>query len=218
MRYANKLLNKKTEDGPRTDVSDVITSTYNIYGDLSAIRMPDNNEYVYGYVGVNDRPETITDPNGNITGYEYDDKNRIHKETQNKNGTNPLVTSYRYNGQDQITRITMPNRFLIENTYDAAGRLIRKTTNNEVAPPNVKKWTDYKYDKLSKLTDINDIFALPPRPCPPTPCVGSPQQTITRVKNGYDPLGNLASTEGASGRRTTFTYDANVNLETVTDG
>lgn len=217
--HTNKLIHIKTEDGPRTDVNDIITYHYNTYGDLVLVQFPDGNSYYYSYFGMNDRPSEFTDFNGVLTGFEYDDKNRVIKLVRNKNSTNQLSTSYTYNGDDKITKTTWPNGFYIENIYDAAGRLIKSKNNNEVVAPYNEKWIDYKYDSLSNLTDSYSTFIRPGEICTPIrPCHPYPPAISNKRKFEYDDFGNLIANIGLSERRLDFTYDANTKLETIKDG
>lgn len=222
--YSNKSLNTKVINGPRTDVNDIITHTYNSVGRLVSVKDSFNNELSYTYVTSEDFPTSSADANGLVNSYEYDGKSRLTKQTKNKNGTNPLVTSFSYNAFDGITNITYPNGGYVANTYDTLGRL--KTTRKPIPShpgagqsPFSGEYTEYTYDNLSDVTEIADIFPFINGVCPGCPPgTAVPPTRVVRQAFQYDDFGNLSAKVGAASRRSDYTYDANTKLESIKDG
>lgn len=217
--FPNKMLNTRTVDGPRWDVNDVVTYTYNTAGNLISVTDPFNNQTSYGYASTDDLPVSSTDANGLITSFEYDPKSRLTKVTENTTSANPLVTSLTYNFHDKVSKKTFPNGGYILNTYDTIGRLsVSRQQPGTMQHPFLDKYTEYKYDNLSKLTEVADVYPMHSSVCPNCP-PGTviPPSRVVKESNIYDLFGNLTSTGGAPTRRWSFTYDANTNLEVIKD-
>ena len=85
--------------------------------------------------------ETLTDPNGNATSYEYDDIGRLLKEIFPDN-TSVL---YAYDKVNNITSKTKNNGDVISYSYDALSRLTTKTF-----PDN--KTASYSFDAIGRMT------------------------------------------------------------------
>ena len=217
--HPNNLVHTKTVDGPRSDVADTVTYIYSTAGDLVSILDSDGIGSTYSYDGTGDRPTTITDANGVETGYEYDGKYRLLNLTLDKNGTNPIVTNYEYNGLDKLTKINYPNSGYISHTYDAAGRLIKTRRPLNLGTPFTDRWVEYEYDLLSNLTAEKEVFPINSSVCAPScpPGTGIPPAVSVNRSHQYDNDGNLTADLGWAGRKWNYTYDENKNLVTSKD-
>lgn len=218
--FANKLVNTVTIDGPRTDVSDITTITYNSTGDVTNITTPNGYSKTYAYNGTNDAPSSITDENGLKVGYIYDAKRRTSKVTVYDAATR--VTSYTYNGFDSVATITLPNGSVTNYIYDSVNRLstITAPSANSAYASDV---TTFTYDLMSNRTGIThgyvEMVAYQP--------AGSPTGTIAyrgelrsdgvRENNTYDENNNLTAINGSYGQKTILTYDAMLNVATSKD-
>ena len=98
---------------------------------------------------TNKKPLTITDPLGNITRMEYDAYGNLIKLTQAEGKPEQTITSYVYDGYNQMTSATV-NNLTTTYTYNEQGRVTAITdprgnkTNVEYnAAGNPKKITDF---------------------------------------------------------------------------
>jgi len=132
-------------------------------------------------------PTSMTDPDGAITGYSYDEAGRLAVTTD------PMVTTETYG----LTPVTA--RPVTTTGYDTFG----DTTETEDADGNV---TTYGYDADSRQVST----ALPPY----TPPGGSPVTAIETT--GYDGDGNVTSASDGIGNTTAFGYDQLGDQVTVT--
>ncbi len=123
-----------TEDGPRTDVSDVTTYTYhtttsftgtdpNAVGTTVGDRktMTDAAALVTQYTKYNKHGQLLEsiDPNGVVTTYTYDLRQRMLTST-----VGGQTTSYTYDPVGQLTRVTRPDGSYTGYAYDAAHRQV----------------------------------------------------------------------------------------------
>ena len=217
--FSNKLVNTIAMDGPRTDVNDIQTFTYNNAGALVSVTDASGTTIAtYGYDSTTDLPVTITDANGVVTGYAYDQKKRLVTLTNNKNGTSPLVTKYTYNGLDNLTRMTFSNGGYIAYSYNAAGQLTserKPVPDNGGGTPFNGKRTEFSYDKLNNLTSLKTVYeykadfncGMPV--CQPT--------FVNHPRHEYDTFGHRTATIGQNNRRWEYSYNANTLLDTVED-
>ncbi|MGI5239197.1 LamG-like jellyroll fold domain-containing protein [Dactylosporangium sp. CA-139066] len=143
----------------------------------------------------------MTDPNGNVTNYDYDENGALTVTT------GPAVMAERTGGSPLLTRpVTMvgydtfgeaveerdPNGNTVVTGYDGEGREI-STRLPAYTPPGggaaITPVTSSTYDALGQLTTTTDALGR-----------------VTRY--AYDQLGRLASVTEPNGGVRTFTYDA----------
>lgn len=205
-RYGHVL----SEDGPRTDVGDVVSHEYwpidaacpgagdgpgrdkgcrgklkrsvNGLGHASEVRR----------YNAHGQPEILADANGLITTLSYDARLRL---TRREVGGE--VTQYRYDPAGQLIETTAPDGSRIAYTYDAARRLIGLAD-------NLGNRIDYSLDLMGNRLreDVRDP-------------AGQLRQTRSRE---YDALNRLWREIGARPDDTTYyAYDAAGNLTETTD-
>jgi YD repeat-containing protein len=188
-----------TANGPRTDVTDLTTTTYydatdpdlgkrgnvatiaNALGHLTRITAYD----------LNGNPLTVIDPNGVTTTLTYDLRQRL--TSRNVGGE---TTTYTYDAAGQLTRVTLPDGSYLAYTYDGAHRLtqVADILGNTVT---------YTLDAIGNRTreDVKDPG-------------GNLAKTRSRI---FDALSRLAQDIGAQSQATLYEYDANGNRTKVTD-
>lgn len=218
--HSNKLVHTMSVDGPRTDVSDITTYTYNATGTLSSVTTASGSSTTYNYTDTTGYPSSMTDANGLVTGFTFDGRYRLTQVTVDMNGDNPIHTSYEYNGLDKLTKVTQADDSFVSYSYDAAGRLIKTRKTLELPTALTDAWREYEYNLLGNLTAVKDVYTVNQNVCAPTCPPGTviPPQVITRNAHQYDSFGNLTSDIGADGRKWTYTYDENRNIATSKDG
>jgi len=183
------LILTKVVDGPRTDVSDITTTTYypsdatcvastssstatnlGCRGQLKTLTNPLGQITTYDRYNHHGQLEQMTDANGLVTSNTYDARQRILTHTV---GTQ--TTSLQYDGVGQVTKLTLPDASYLNYTYDAAHRLtsIADSLNNTVT---------YTLDTEGNRT--NEAYKDPS---------GNLAKTLTR---SYDALNRLQQMTG----------------------
>jgi YD repeat-containing protein len=178
-------------DGPRTDVADVTQYAYDAQANLSTVSNALNQVTTLGGYDANGRPGTLTDPNGLVISFVYDVRGRLISRTA---GTE--TTSYTYDGVGQLLTVTTPSGAGYNYTYDAAHRLI------DIAD-NLGNHISYTLDAMGNRTLEQTLDVA-----------GNIIKTHSRV---FDALNRLYQDIGAVNQTTTYAYDANGNVTTITD-
>ena len=166
-------------------------------------------EYRYSYDPDTGVLLTSTDPEQNVTAYEYDVNRRLARIRD------PLQhqSAIEYDIQGNPNKITDPLGNSIEMITDAAGRIIR--TSDPLGND-----TRADYNSLNQLTKITDAvqgetrFNFDGRNN--LASVVNPSNS-TIESYGYDPLGRLSSKTDAKTKSETYGYDENGNITSITD-
>jgi RHS repeat-associated protein len=200
-------------DGPRTDVSDIITLEYyantsdqgNNRGQLKAIVNALNQRTEFSNYDANGNIGTITDPNGAITQRTYDERNRIKTIT---NQTTGGQTQYFYDIRGNLSYIILPEGNRIDFSYNLANKLTEikdslgnkiqyqydvegNPTREEIKDPNgtLRESLDFTYDVYNHLKRIIN-----------------PDTNYTEYS--YDAIGNATSIKDPKNNTTSYIYDA----------
>lgn len=231
-----------TEDGPRTDVSDVTTYTYYTCttgyqcGQLNTVTNALNQTTTYTSYNAHGQPLSITDPNGVATTLTYDLRQRVLSRT-----TAGETTTFEYWPTGLIKKVIQPDASFILYSYDAAQRLNRiednlgnridytldnmgnRTAENAYDPSNSLRRTHSRvFNALNQFwKDVNaagtpavtTVFGYDANGNPTT--VNAPLGRNTT--NAYDELNRVSSVTDPASGLTSFGYDANDNLTSVTD-
>jgi YD repeat-containing protein len=123
-----------TAIGPRTDVVDTTTYTYDTSGNLSTITNAVGQLTTLSNYDANGRVGLITDANGATTALTYSPRGWLTGKTVTSGGT-VETTTYGYDGVGQLTLVTLPNTSTVSYTYDPAHRLtnIADSLGNSIA-------------------------------------------------------------------------------------
>jgi YD repeat-containing protein len=114
-----------TAKGPRTDINDTTTYTYdNSTGNLLTVTNAAGQVTTLSNYDANGRVGTITDPNGIVTNLAYYPRGWLQsKSVRSADGSATQITTYNYDGVGQLKNVTLPDNSTINYTYDDAHRL-----------------------------------------------------------------------------------------------
>jgi RHS repeat-associated protein len=215
------------------------TRTYDAIGRLASLTDPLGRTTSYAY-DLWDRLTAVTDPAGGVTAYGYDPNGNLTTVTDAKGQTLAFTytvrdklasftdglgrrETYQYDGMDNLVSVTDRKGQATTFTYDAANRRIGATYGDGST-------TTYTYDAVSRVTEIADSvggfirYAYGTFGCAQG-CAGGAGD---RVVLEQTPLGSIAYTYDALGRRTSMTvagqptvnyqYDAAGRLTGVQQG
>ena len=113
-------------DGPRTDVSDMTTFTYNDCttgggcGQLASVTNALGHLTTYDQYDAGGLLLQSTDPNGATTNYSYDNRNRVSEITVYPLSGDTRITTYTYDPVGQVIQVHLPDGLVMTNTYNAA--------------------------------------------------------------------------------------------------
>jgi RHS repeat-associated protein len=207
---SGNMLTRSVTDGTHTRTW---TYTYNASGQVLTAQDPDSNTTTYTYntdgtmataknalsqttsftsYDGNKRLLSKTDPNGLVTSFTYDYKGRMLTRVAGS-----LTTTYTYDAAGNLTKVTQPDSSYLSYTYDTAHRLTQITdkSGNYIAST---------LDAMGNRTAVK---------------VYDPSNNLKRTRTyTYDSVNRRASETGATtGETTSYTYDNQSNLLTVTD-
>ncbi|MCG6538891.1 RHS repeat protein [Pseudomonas sp. KSR10] len=176
----------ETADGPRTDVSDVTTYTYDAQGHLTQVTNALGHVTQLSNFDTYGNPQTLVDANGVTTTLTYAPQGWLSSTS-----TAGSSTSFEHDAIGQITKVTRGDGSWLQYTWDGARRL-KAVTNN------LGEKVEYDYDLMGNRTAqrLNDASG-----------VLTQQQTWA-----YDELGRLLRAVGAQGQTRQYGYDLNDNL------
>jgi RHS repeat-associated protein len=201
---ANGKVTKYTYDarGNRLSVAqdytglDLVTSfTYDARNRLTQIIYPDQTTTTYHYENTRGRLDKVTDQNGKITQYAYDDADRLISVTDAQTPT-AGVTTYAYDTENLLTSIT-----------DALGRVTRFDYTSDgwlqdtYFPPPAGGATpteSYGYDQVGHLTSVYS-------------------RNAQNVSYAYDDVERLVYKQDPAGNTTYFYNDLASHLTQVSD-
>ncbi|MCQ4297682.1 RHS repeat protein [Pseudomonas stutzeri] len=176
----------ETADGPRTDVSDVTTYTYDAQGHLTQVANALGHVTQLSNFDTYGNPQTLIDANGVTTTLTYAPQGWLSSTS-----TAGSSTSFEHDAIGQITKVTRGDGSWLQYTWDDARRLTAISN-------NVGEKVEYDYDLMGNRTAqrLNDASG-----------VLTQQQTWV-----YDELGRLLRAVGAQGQIRQYGYDLNDNL------
>ncbi|MCK5612960.1 RHS repeat protein [Candidatus Pacearchaeota archaeon] len=187
--------------------------------------------YTYDLIHIYD-VNSVNDPAGNITTFEYDANGNVERITYPTVGSDTPIVEYTYNSFGQVETVTAPDGIVTKYEYytddgDANnfGHLWKVIVDaNESDPSRLELTTEYKYDLVGNVIEVkdpngdttkfeyNEIDQLTKTTSP------SPYSYVTNFS--YNKNKKLSQTErvrSGGNQITSQTYDLLDNLETVTN-
>lgn len=220
-------------DGPRTDVADKTSYSYDSQGNLTSVTNALNQITKLGDYDPSGRPRSITDPNGFTTTLSYDLRGRL--KSIKKGGEE---TGYTYDKAGNLTKISLPGGVAYTYVYDPAHRLtdIQDQDGNGIhftldkAGNRLKEEIKDRSGKAlqSRSREFNKLSRLVKE-------IGAVNQTVSHeydengnllkitdplsrtVSNQYDALNRLIVSTDPDGKPTHYSYDGQDQLVWVTD-
>ncbi|MGY8820875.1 MAG: RHS repeat-associated core domain-containing protein [Pseudomonadales bacterium] len=176
----------ETSDGPRTDVSDITSYTYDAQGHLTQVTNALGHVTQLSNFDTYGNPQSLVDANGVTTALTYTPQGWLSSTS-----TAGSSTSFEHDAIGQITKVTRGDGSWLQYTWDGARRL--KAVTNSLGEK-----VEYDYDLMGNRTAqrLNDAS-------------GALTQQQTWV---YDELGRLLRAVGAQGQTQQYGYDLNDNL------
>jgi len=183
-----------TATGPRTDVSQVTTYTYDANGNLATVTNALNQTTTVTAVDGRGLPLSVSDPNGVVTILAYDGVGRLVSATVQ--GPTPATTTFTYDLNGLLVAAQAPNGVTLTYGYDAAHRLTGMAD-------SLGDQMVFTLDALGNRVQ--------------TQVVSGSAQVLKTSSATFDTLGRLFSAIGAYGQTTSFDFDNNGNLTTTID-
>lgn len=203
-------------DGPRTDLADVSTFTYDLDGNRSTFTNAAGHVTAFDLYDDVGRLLKMTDPNNLVTEFEYDPRGRLVKITETPPVGGLRVTDYSYDALGQLSEVTLPNGRELTLNYSEA----RYLTSIE---DNLGNRVEYAQDAQGNTvqTDIRDPGASLRRNIAMTFDARNRVATINAAGSitnfTYDNEENVATIQDPNGNTTTYSYDPLYRLEAVVD-
>jgi RHS repeat-associated protein len=207
--------------GNRTSLKDANGNTtfyaYNYRGQITELKDALGNVTRAAYGGVGcpscgkgvDRLTSLTDANGNATGYQYDTSGRLIRETDPLGNT----ATYSYDAAGNLVAKTDANGHTILYAYDALNRLIEKTY-----PDGTKEVFGYDANGnilVASNKDISYNFLYESN----GGLINVIDSNGRIIQYQYDSLGNRVQMTPPEGGPIDYRYDANNRLsEIIADG
>ena len=191
---AGKIL---TVDGPRTDVDDITTYTYD--DDNRRTHATNALGHTTQWRDYNERgqPQTLIDANGVTTQLTYHTRGWLLSRTvvdPTGDSTKNSTTHYRYDKTGRVVGITLPNQVDTTYTYDTAGRL---TGISNALGERIDYTLDNAGNRIAEtITNGN-------------------REVTYRLTRAYDELSRLMEEVGAEGQTHHRDYDQNGNATTL---
>jgi RHS repeat-associated protein len=155
-----------------------------------------------------------TEPNGQVTRYEYDANGRQTAVTVEDQSGNAYRTEYEYDAAGRTVKVTDALQHETRYVYDAAGRGVKTVFHDDT-------WTETKYSPSGKIVEERDQAGRVTKYeynsagdrtaviLPLVRDVGSGNELVhPRIEYAYDKYGNLTTVTDANGHQTRFTYNA----------
>lgn len=149
--HQSGLLATMTVDGPLSGTGDAVVYTYDMYGNLTSVKNDLDHTVSYSNYNALGLPGRITNENGGLTDYFYDERGRT---TAVKNYINGAwhTTTYDYNAAGLLEGVTRPDGQTRSYAYDAVRRLAREY---EAESATVYAQKRYTYNNASLITRID---------------------------------------------------------------
>lgn len=214
--HANGMLAAVVEDGPIAGSGDRHIRTFDESGNLLSEANALGHTVTYsGHNGLGLAART-TGANGAITEQTYDARGRVLTTTRHHRGQ-AVTATRRYDGRGRLVRDTGFDGVATDYQYDDADRLMKVTRANPHSVfahlgHHLRDYTAFARDAAGNITrSETGVEYLPVGG-------GTWARHVTQSSHtDYDELGRVRARRGNHGQVIRYRYDANGNLQSVTD-
>lgn len=199
----NSLGQVLTEDGPRTDVSDITTYVYYNCssgaecGRVHTITNALGHVTTFNSYDAHGQPTLTTDENGVQQSFVYGHRQRLASVTKRAGTLSPATTAFEYWPTGQLKKVTRPDSSFLSYTYDGAHRLVQIEDSLGNRQSNV-------LDLRGNLTAQNFYDSY-----------GTLLRTQQSVYNSLGQPWKILTASGLEAESTSFVYDFAGNLVTA---
>lgn len=183
-----------------------VTTEYTVHGDLMSVTDGLNQKLTYSDFDAMGRPRTVTDPNGDITRYTYDEMGRVTMVRRYPNGTTASDTVYTYAANGLLTRVQLSDGTTVNYLYDTARRVMGEYISDGSAT--------YKY-KINTRDLASNILTTRYGQSTTVPVLTTTSNTSRIDSFEYDEINRMRTIKGNAGQITRFTYDPAGNHKTT---
>ncbi|MEM7276898.1 MAG: RHS repeat-associated core domain-containing protein [Pseudomonadota bacterium] len=232
-----------TVDGPRTDLSDVTTFEYyncatgDECGQLFRVTNAAGHQTTYNAYDSRGRLTSMTEPNGLVTSYTYDARDRLLTETKTPTVGTARTTTYTYDSHGQLLTAAFPDGLTLTYQYDNAHYLASVTdqlgnsisyaydlkgnqTNETIRDSSnaIKLYVDTAFDAKNRVDTVNrggfGVVSLSYDDNGNG--TNSQDQLLRNTASEFDQLNRLTKITDALSGETLYAYDENDNVNSVT--
>ncbi len=189
-----------SEDGPRTDLADITTYTYDEFGNLLTATNAVGHTVTYNEYSPSGLSLSVTDANGVTTELSYNYRGEVTQSIVRHPSGDPsldIVTFYEYDPVGQLIGMTLPGGATISMDYDAARRLVAIENSQG-------ERIEYTLDAAGN--HIQEVIK---------DSSGTIRYSVNRA---YDELSRVMDVMGNNQQHDHLDYDVNDNTTAVTDG
>lgn len=190
-------------DGPRQDVSDIVSVSYSNDGRTKTVANSLGHEIVFAY-GANNELLSKIDANGMRTTFSYRD-NRVSAFTVADGTSVASTTRLTYDETGQVTQLTLPSGRVVTDVTDESGNYTSQA--RAVFESLQGAMTDRSLEGLHKQASQNDKQAL----------ARELSRGVAQEDAVFDDKGRLTSFIDSNGGVTNLKYDVYDNLKKVID-
>jgi len=145
-KHPTGLLASVTVDGPLDGTGDAVKRTFDAAGNLTSEVNGAGHQATYSNHNGLGLPGRITDPNGDVTDYLYDERGRIAEVKSYRSG-GTQITRYQYDSFGRLALVTRPDGVKHGYQYDVAGRTLLEY---ETEPGGTFAQTTYTHNAMSQ--------------------------------------------------------------------
>jgi YD repeat-containing protein len=180
--------------------------SYDTSGNLISVTNPLGQQVTYSLHNGLGLPGRKTDINGVTTDFTYDRAGNLLTSAQNL-PSGARTTAYKYDGSNQVTKITFPDGRISQLQYNTAGRLT-------AAGNALSEFVNFNLDTANNIRSANSLRNTASFTGASTAATAGGNFSTSTA---FDSLDRPWVKSGNNGQKTTYTYDGNGNVVAATN-